>query len=583
MKKSFSLALLIPLVCAMFALPLFVHAAPADELREQIAALFLRVQELQAMLDIIESGNANTSTGSANASCPVIARNLGIGSEGADVTALQRFLAADVSIYPEGTVSGYFGSLTERAIQRWQTKQGIVSSGAPGTTGYGAVGPQTRNALQNCGGASGQVGGIIKVTPISGNAPLTVNATATVNAALSCSSATYFVNFGDGSTATAITVPQGHCAELVKNISHTYTSSGTYTVTLSVGSHQTTVKVQVGTGAGSTGNANNNGTQSTDSLTLTPLSGTVPLRVDARFLARSGDPYEINWGDGRPVTASGVFTQRSSLPANGTVFTQPLVSTLASHTYTTSGTHAVVLKYGRYEREGDLWVWRTRFLTGQVAVTGSATGGSVSGGVGGNSIVASPSNGAVPLTVTFNVRVNGNSSCSSGTYSLQFGDGNTADLPFGANTCAPQDFVVTHRFDSPGTYTVRLFAGPATQIANASEVGNVTISATGGVNNQGIFSISANVDNNPKKIKVTFGLNGSACTSYRLSWGDSTDDITHDAGSATTCATDTVVKEFSHTYATSSTYSVKLRRDRGALVDLTSADEEAATIVISGN
>jgi peptidoglycan hydrolase-like protein with peptidoglycan-binding domain len=67
------------------------------------------------------------------------------------VAALQQFLAEDPSLYPEGTVSGYFGALTEAAVQRFQARYGIVSSGSAATTGYGAIGPKTRakmNSLQ---------------------------------------------------------------------------------------------------------------------------------------------------------------------------------------------------------------------------------------------------------------------------------------------------------------------------------------------------------------------------------------------------------------------------------------------------
>jgi hypothetical protein len=73
------------------------------------------------------------------------------GSRGAQVAALQQFLAEDPSLYPEGTVSGYFGALTEAAVQRFQARYGIVSSGSAATTGYGAIGPKTRakmNSLQ---------------------------------------------------------------------------------------------------------------------------------------------------------------------------------------------------------------------------------------------------------------------------------------------------------------------------------------------------------------------------------------------------------------------------------------------------
>ncbi len=67
-----------------------------------------------------------------------------IGSKGEQITALQKFLAMDSSIYPEAIVSGYFGSLTELAVKRFQKKHGIAS---PGDTGYGYVGPKTRAKL----------------------------------------------------------------------------------------------------------------------------------------------------------------------------------------------------------------------------------------------------------------------------------------------------------------------------------------------------------------------------------------------------------------------------------------------------
>lgn len=69
------------------------------------------------------------------------------GSRGAQVSALQEFLKRDVLLYPEGTVSGFFGPATERAVQQFQKKYNLVTSGTPATTGYGVVGPKTRNKL----------------------------------------------------------------------------------------------------------------------------------------------------------------------------------------------------------------------------------------------------------------------------------------------------------------------------------------------------------------------------------------------------------------------------------------------------
>lgn len=60
----------------------------------------------------------------------------------------------DAELYPEGIISGFFGSLTQKAVQRFQVKHGIVSSGTPGTTGYGHVGPKTRATLASVYGGS---------------------------------------------------------------------------------------------------------------------------------------------------------------------------------------------------------------------------------------------------------------------------------------------------------------------------------------------------------------------------------------------------------------------------------------------
>lgn len=76
-----------------------------------------------------------------------ITSSLQLGDRGAQVTELQTFLAASPSIYPEGLVTGYFGSLTQAAVQRYQAARGIVSQGTPATTGYGRVGPLTMASI----------------------------------------------------------------------------------------------------------------------------------------------------------------------------------------------------------------------------------------------------------------------------------------------------------------------------------------------------------------------------------------------------------------------------------------------------
>ncbi|MFN7088787.1 MAG: peptidoglycan-binding domain-containing protein, partial [Candidatus Paceibacteria bacterium] len=53
----------------------------------------------------------------------------------------------DPTLYPEGLVTGYFGTLTEQAVKNFQCRYNIVCGGSPLETGWGQVGPQTRERL----------------------------------------------------------------------------------------------------------------------------------------------------------------------------------------------------------------------------------------------------------------------------------------------------------------------------------------------------------------------------------------------------------------------------------------------------
>jgi peptidoglycan hydrolase-like protein with peptidoglycan-binding domain len=83
--------------------------------------------------------------------CNILDNNLQFGatddSTNGDVSQLQAFLGKDKSVYPEGRVTGYYGSLTLEAVKRWQEAHGIVSSGDPESTGFGHIGPRTRREM----------------------------------------------------------------------------------------------------------------------------------------------------------------------------------------------------------------------------------------------------------------------------------------------------------------------------------------------------------------------------------------------------------------------------------------------------
>src|SRR3989344_3205966 len=110
---------------------------------------------------ITATGGTTQTTCTATSTTPTtpssgtvtITRWLTVGTTGTDVKNLQIFLNANgYTITQSGTGSkgnetNYFGTLTREALQKFQCARGIVCSGTPTTTGYGATGPKTRAVL----------------------------------------------------------------------------------------------------------------------------------------------------------------------------------------------------------------------------------------------------------------------------------------------------------------------------------------------------------------------------------------------------------------------------------------------------
>ena len=95
------------------------------------------VAELQAMIAQLTAQISALSGTTASTASVSITSNLTVGSTGAEVTALQNFLASKGFL--TASARGYFGALTKAAVKAYQTSKGISS------TGY--VGPMTRAAL----------------------------------------------------------------------------------------------------------------------------------------------------------------------------------------------------------------------------------------------------------------------------------------------------------------------------------------------------------------------------------------------------------------------------------------------------
>ena len=106
------------------------------------------------------TGQTTTKTISTPSGITItITKTLKLGSENKEVRQLQELLAKDTGIYPEGKVTGYFGALTRKAVQNFQKKYGIASSGNENTTGYGLVGPKTLAKIKEVFGTRSETSG----------------------------------------------------------------------------------------------------------------------------------------------------------------------------------------------------------------------------------------------------------------------------------------------------------------------------------------------------------------------------------------------------------------------------------------
>ena len=411
-----------------------------DDLRAQLQALLNKITQLQ------QQTGASTGVPGAvvsSTACPLIGRVLRKGDSGEDVTRLQQFLAQDPLIYPERLVTGYYGSLTEAAVRRWQVQFNIVSSGSPETTGYGQVGPRTAATMaQRCalngGSMGGSVGGFIKVTPISGNAPLAVSVEATVNTVNSCAGALYTVDWGDGTAPAQIVAPAGNCQQLVQTLRHTYQWGGTYQVVLSAGAHRTNATVTV---FGST-QPPTPPVSTADSVSANPNTGTAPLSVTFTGTVNgsrscSGGVYTLDFGDDQNAVIP--------YPADAC---QALSYTIA-HQYSSGGTFGARLLRGSLS-SGTLVANTNVDVSSNTPDIGPFT---VTPGIGGN---------VLAVEVEFDIAT----PCSA--YDLNWGDGSTHVVQAqGSGACAQVVTTkrFTHIYTQTGSHTITLIRGTRTDTA----------------------------------------------------------------------------------------------------------------------
>ncbi len=419
------------------------------------ATLYAQVLQLQQVLAALKAKAAagtvtniptNTYTGpTGSAPCPRIGRVLKPGMSGDDVLRLQQFLAADASIYPDGSTTGYYGVLTQAAVQRWQIRNNIVATGDPETTGFGVVGPRTAAAMSlQCNTGGGPTGcttptlsGFIQVTPVMGTAPLVVSAQVTLNA---CQNTTYILDWGDGTNQTAIPFSANTCTSVQQTYAHTYAYGGQYAIKLAAGGHESSAVVVVdGPAKGATGTG-----ATVSVLTITaPAAGlnltagqTVPISWQSNGTLPAGASivFDLYTGAGEKVSESDVIAISSyasgsfswTIPTPGGVCPAIYPGKLCGLTIPT-GSYRIVAKAYQPSTSGNTFgALITEAASGIFTIIAAAGPGTGTGGTLVDTFTASVTSGQAPLSVNFTGKVTSANKgwCESGCFNfLQFGYG----------------------------------------------------------------------------------------------------------------------------------------------------------------
>ncbi len=257
----------------LFITAFFISSTPvyavtgmtADELRAEIARLTRVADSIRAQLlkfgddpSTVLPGvtNPNPIINSGGTACLQTNKQMRRGQSGGSVSTLQQFMVSQ-GVYSPDLVTGYFGPATERGVQTWQARAGIVSYGTPATTGYGKVGPATLRAMHaGCPGGvyTGPSGSLVdsnsntinntsntpktipverytlSLNPTKGIAPMTVTADFSITGS-TCTS--YVLDWGDGSLPVSYNSNKStECTPLPINITrtHIYNTPGTYTL-----------------------------------------------------------------------------------------------------------------------------------------------------------------------------------------------------------------------------------------------------------------------------------------------------------------------------------------------------------------
>lgn len=459
----------------------------------------------------------------SGAGCLVLVHNLMPGdtddkTEG-EVSKLQRFLAEDSSIYPEGTISGFYGNATRRAVERWQAANGIATNGSPETNGYGAVGPKTRAAMaakcQNNSAVN------FRSVPMAGKAPLSVVFYGKTEA--NVSAGTYAVDFGDGTFGYMQTCSGASCGASDMSLPHIYQQNGTYVARIST----------------------KTGTQQKILGTLTIKVSDAPVGAQCAAITRTLSPDDTDL-----LTGGDVSRLQQFLAKDPSLYPEGLVTGFYGP--------ATVRAVQRYQAQNGIISYGTPETTGYGAV-GPATLAKIRCVSASGALVATPSSGAAPLTVKFTTNV------PAANYKMDFGDGQYIWLDT-ANSST-----TSHTYTTNGTYKAQLqktddecagleeAALEICQIGAITVVGSATVTVSG---TSSVLSVSPASGNAPLTVTLTAKIAGCNGGYFTFVYGDgqSSDAVPVPADKCN----ETISK--THTYASNGTYTAQVKDQAGNIL-----------------
>lgn len=508
---------------ALLATPLLASADTAGDLQTQIQALLAQVQQLQVRLTALQNQATTTTSILSQPDQPVvmpcvqILRPLTFGAQGTDVTALQNTLIGAGDL-PAGSATGFFGTATQTAVQKVQAQNGIVASGDPTTTGFGAVGPNTRAWFaKHCGSGNQN----FSASPVSGPAPLAVQFRSTVGGT---------IDFGDGTTGTMNSAPVCASCQALSTAGHTYTAAGTYIATLTyqppfvcnapagaacaeVMPAQTTATVTITVGvAAAPGAPSISGLDAPASLAI-GQTGTWTVHASVANTSNAQLQYSVTWGD------ESVLDRLSAIAGNAPSTLQTFGS--FTHAYATAGTYTptfiVSNSVGSAQTSASVAVGGGNGViggpicpmyqmvacpAGQHALPGTPTYDANGCAIPNQTCVpntttsaafsATPTSGAAPLAVQFSSNTGG---------SINFGDGTSGTFvlsPMPMYACPrnaafstnpgqteagcmnpPPSYSLSHTYASASTYTATLATAGSCLSGYCAQTASVTITVTG--------------------------------------------------------------------------------------------------------